>query len=710
MPRPRSRRDPVADLGHAVNVVLRTDAARAHEVTRGGVDHGKRPQAAVLPAAAARRDIRTCVGPRVRSRNVVDPVRDLRITAGFRDSWDIGIRPGPEHDGTVGQGRIRRAQPHPREGSRGTSCSNLTGQDATVRASSAAAGAATVAATAVASALPGAQSAWDAPVPLQQANIRVRGAAEDDRLGWSVAGLGRRERRRCGDIAIGAPFAANNERASSGSAYVLYGPFSSSLLDLGALVIPGVRIDGATDGDFASGSLAAGGDVNGDGRADLLIGAPETDFNEREQSGSLYVLFGGSHRGEIDLATFDSFGYRIDGAASTDGLASSAAGIGDVNGDRRADMIIGAPFADNNDRRDSGSGTSCSARPRRQRWISPSPGANLRIDGGESRAGAGWSVAGAGDVNGDGRRTRSVGTPFRRAGTGGPLRRGLRRLRTTTGRQCRPRGARRAAASGISTASAAGDTVFGGAGWSVAGAGDVNGDGRADVLVGVPFFDANRRGDSGSAYVIFGKATPEPIDLAALGTRGFRIDGASAGDLAGVAVAGLGDVNADGRADVLVGAEQADNGGDDSGSVYVVYGRCGLCARGPRRPRRERGEDRRRAGRRSCWLVGRPRRGREPGRDARRARGRARFWRCRTPQSGAAYVLFAPNRRPPRLVVSARSPQRVVSQKGVNVRASCDEPCTLRATGRIAAAGQRADFALRAASSRVAPRGQRCSS
>ena len=569
----------------------------------------------------------------------------------------------------------------------------------------AAAGVATVAATGIASALPGAQSAWDAPVPLQQANIRVRGAAEDDRLGWSVAGLGDANGDGAADIAIGAPFAANNGRASSGSAYVLYGPFSSSRLDLGALVIPGVRIDGATDGDFASGSLAAGGDVNGDGRADLLIGAPETDFNEREQSGSLYVLFGGSHRGEIDLAAFDSFGYRIDGAESTDGLASAAAGISDVNGDRRADMIIGAPFADNNDRRDSGSAYVVLGKAATATVDLAVAGAHLRIDGGEIRGGAGWSVGGAGDVNGDGRRDVILGSPF-----------ASRNGRSLSGSAHVVFGRPSAGVVDLAAPGAAafridgpapGDVVFGGAGWSVAGAGDVNGDGRADVIVGVPFFDANRREDSGSAYVIFGKATPEPVDLAALGTRGFRIDGAAAGDLAGVAVAGLGDVNADGRADVIVGAEQADNSGDDAGSVYVVYGRPGsapvdlgtLGTRGVR-------IDGELADDLAGWSVARAgdvNRDGTPdvlvGAHASDAANR--------PQSGAAYVLFAPNRRPPRLVVSAQSPQRVVSQKGVNVRASCDEPCTVRATGRIAAAGQRADFALRAASSRVAPRGQR---
>ena len=64
------------------------------------------------------------------------------------------------------------------------------------------------------------------------------------------------------------------------------------------------------------------------------------------------------------------------------------------------------------------------------------------------------------------------------------------------------------------------------------GAGDVNGDGYDDLLIGARHADNNGRADSGSSYVVFGSATPTDMDLAALGTAGFRIDGATAGDQA----------------------------------------------------------------------------------------------------------------------------------------------------------------------------------
>ena len=114
-----------------------------------------------------------------------------------------------------------------------------------------------------------------------------------------------------------------------------------------------------------------------------------------------------------------------------------------------------------------------------------------------------------------------------------------------------------------------------GSGFSVSNAGDVNGDGFADVIVGAPDADPNDS-FSGSSYVVFGKAAgfSATIDLSSLDSNsGFRLDGVVVGDTSGFSVSSAGDVNDDGFADVLIGALAADPNGEGSGSSYVIFGR-----------------------------------------------------------------------------------------------------------------------------------------
>ena len=110
-------------------------------------------------------------------------------------------------------------------------------------------------------------------------------------------------------------------------------------------------------------------------------------------------------------------------------------------------------------------------------------------------------------------------------------------------------------------------------GSSVASAGDVNGDGRAELIVGAYGGASSSRSGAGSSYVIYGTASPSNVDLASLGSSGFRIDGAATSDFSGYSVAAAGDVNGDGRADVIVGALYADpSSPSGAGSSYVIYG------------------------------------------------------------------------------------------------------------------------------------------
>ncbi|MCE3288063.1 MAG: hypothetical protein K0R83_75 [Caulobacter sp.] len=124
----------------------------------------------------------------------------------------------------------------------------------------------------------------------------------------------------------------------------------------------------------------------------------------------------------------------------------------------------------------------------------------------------------------------------------------------------------------ILTGGAFGDAT----GAKVASAGDINGDGYDDVLVTAAMADPGGRTDAGTAYIVFGKAGGfTNLSLAALdGTNGFRLDGAAAGDHAGFA-GRPGDINGDGYDDLIIGANGADLGNNNSGGAYVIFGKAG---------------------------------------------------------------------------------------------------------------------------------------
>ncbi|PXW88244.1 FG-GAP repeat protein [Nitrosomonas sp. Nm84] len=414
--------------------------------------------------------------------------------------------------------------------------------------------------------------------------FRLDGVAASDQSAISISNAGDVNGDGFDDLIVGAWDADPNGNYGAGSSYVVFGKASGFDAEMNLSSLDGsngFRLDGVARLDRLGWSVSNAGDVNGDGFDDLIVGADGADPNS-SASGSSYVVFGkaSGFSAAMNLSSLDgSNGFRLDGVAELDRLGWSVSNAGDVNGDGFDDVIVGAINADlNGDQSGSsyvvfGKASDFEA----EMDLSSLDGNNgFRLDGVMERDYSGLSVSGAGDINGDGFDDLIVGAPG--ADSNGNYSAGSSYV--VFGK-----------ASGFSAAmnlsSLDGNNGFRldgeadfGSGWSVSTAGDVNGDGFDDVIVGADGADPNGS-FSGSSYVVFGKASgfEADMDLSSLdGNNGFRLDGEGAGDYSGGSVSSAGDVNGDGLDDLLVGASGADPNDNydnhyDVGASYVVFGK-----------------------------------------------------------------------------------------------------------------------------------------
>ena len=427
--------------------------------------------------------------------------------------------------------------------------------------------------------------------------FRLNGVAADDYSGRAVSSAGDVNGDGLADLLIGAPYADHNG-AASGASYVVFGrntaqtgPFPARL-DLSDLDgTNGFRLNGVAAGDFSGRAVSSAGDVNGDGLADLLIGASRAGPNNVLSAGASYVVFGrntaqtGPFPATLELSILDGTnGFRLNGvlAGGESGFALSSAG--DVNGDGFADLLIGAYRAGPNGERSGASyvvfGRDTAENPFPASLdLSDLDGTNgFRLDGVAKDDLSGIAVSSAGDVNGDGLADLLIGA---RGAPNGSL---FGASYVMFGRNTAQTGAFPAtldlsSLDGTNGFRLDGDEAGDHSGRAVSGAGDVNGDGLADLLIGAYRADPNGADSAGASYVVFGRNTAQDPFLPSLnvsdldGTNGFHLAGVEAMDHSGRAVRGAGDVNGDGLADLLIGGDRADPNGDGSGASYVVFGR-----------------------------------------------------------------------------------------------------------------------------------------
>ena len=345
------------------------------------------------------------------------------------------------------------------------------------------------------------------------------------------------------DAIIGARL--NSDIATyAGATYVVLGPVSGSLdLSSADAIFTGESAD-----DVASVGISGRGDMDGDGFQDIAIGALGDD-DIATDAGAAYVIYGPS-TGTSSL----SAAIKLTGETASDKAGRSVALVGDVNQDGNDDLLVGAPEYDTTSLTNTGAAYLLYG-PISSGSLS---GASTIYEGAAAADFTGYTVSAAGDVDGDGGADLLIGA-YRADPT--TFNEGSTYLVTGTATGSVSLSTATARFNGEASSDQSGEAA-------ISAAGDVNGDGYGDIIIGAQRNDPGSLTDAGAAYLLYGPFS----GTLSLSSASAIFTGISASDNAGRAVSGGSDYNLDGNDDILIGAKKDDSAGTEAGAAFLYFG------------------------------------------------------------------------------------------------------------------------------------------
>ena len=426
----------------------------------------------------------------------------------------------------------------------------------------------------------------DSASPSAGSLLSIQGSQTNGRAGFSVANAGDLNADGVDDLVVGAPFAFLTVQdpfttvTDAGNAFIIYGDpdFTLSGVELIDSFDPsfGYRVYGESPTEYLGWSVSSAGDLNGDSVDDLLIGAPRARPGGLLEAGSVFVVFGSPSLTPESFAAADLdgvTGFRVDGDTEFDQIGDDVSALGDINADGFDD--IGFCGGGN-----GGGGAGCWVLYGRDTSAAGNFAPAVSIS--DIDASSGFHISGstnriakAGDLNADGVAdllVRGPGLP------GDPLQFAGKVYAIFGNPAGFPAVFDALALDGTGGFRIEGDEEFLYLGDEFGAVGDANGDGIDDMLIGSQFASPNGAASppAGSAFLLFGSSTPASAAFRIAdidGENGARLDGWENGEFAGLSASSAGDLNADGFADIVVGAYLADgNGRQDAGRGYIVFG------------------------------------------------------------------------------------------------------------------------------------------